>query len=164
MTTRSKSSRNERNRQAIVGVQKHVTSAIVLDGVTRQPADVVSILQDAITKTDATTAAEGAFHQAVAAEKTATALAEQTFEALKGVVLNLYTGQPTVLADFGISEPVRKVPTAATKAEAVMSAISSLVTAADPSGASLSKTNGVIKQAITIGTAVAKVVDAPAAS
>jgi hypothetical protein len=118
MTTRSKSSRNERNRQAIVGVQKHVTSAIVLDGVTRQPADVVSILQDAITKTDATTAAEGAFHQAVAAEKTATALAEQTFEALKGVVLNLYTGQPTVLADFGISEPVRKVPTAATKAEA----------------------------------------------
>jgi hypothetical protein len=116
--TTSKTSRNDRNRQAIAGVQKHITSTVVLDGVSYPPAQVVSVLQDAITKTDATAAAEGAYHQAVAAEDAATTLADSVFEALKGVVLNQFKGQPTVLSDFGLTEPVRKEPSAATKAAA----------------------------------------------
>jgi hypothetical protein len=91
---------------------------MVLDGVTRQPTEVVGILQDPIDKAAATATAEAAFHQAVVAEQTATKLADTVFEALKEVVLNLFHGQPTILSDFGVTEPVRKVPTAATKAAA----------------------------------------------
>ncbi len=118
MTNNAKSNRNDRNRQAIAGVQKHITAPIVLDGVSRQPTEVTGILQDAITKVDASTAAEATYHEAVAAEKTATATADALYIALKREVLNLYKGQPTVLGDFGITEPVRKVPSAATKAAA----------------------------------------------
>jgi hypothetical protein len=118
MKTTNKTARNDRNRLAIAGVQKHITTAVVLDGVTRQPTEVVGILQDPITKGAATATAEGAFHEAVAAEKAATTLADAVFEALKEVVLNQFKGQPTILSDFGLTEPVRKEPTAATKAAA----------------------------------------------
>ena len=116
--TINKTTRNDRNRLAIGGVQKHITAPVVLDGVTRQPTEVVSILQDAITKVAATATAEGAFHEAVAAEHAATDLADAVFEALRGVVLNQFKGQPTILADFGVTEPVVKPRTAAQKAEA----------------------------------------------
>ena len=118
MGKNSKSTRNERNRLAAAGVQKHITAPIVLDGATRQPSEVVSILLDPITKADATTVAEGSYHQAVAAEKASTALANAVYEDLKKTVLIQFKGQTTVLADFGIEEKAPKVPTTATKAEA----------------------------------------------
>jgi len=114
----SKSTRNERNRLAAAGVQKHITTPLVLDGATRQPTEVVSILQDPIAKADATTVAEGAYHQAVAAEKASTALANAVYDDLKQTVLIQFKGQPTILADFGVEETTPKVPTTAAKAEA----------------------------------------------
>lgn len=118
MTKMNRETRNERNRQMASGVLKHFTSPIVLNGVSHTPAETAAILTDPVAKTDATIAAEGAFHQAVTAEKTSTATANAAFLSVKGQVLNLYKGQPTVLADFGIAEHVRKVTTAAEKAAA----------------------------------------------
>jgi hypothetical protein len=118
MKKASKSSRNDRNRQAATGVQKHITSAVILGGVSYAPTEVVTILEDPISKADATTVASGAYHQAVATEKASVATADAVFEELRKEALIRFKGQPTVLADFGLTEPVRKVPTAATKAAA----------------------------------------------
>lgn len=122
MTHIKKSTRNDRNRQAAAGVQKHITQATVLDGKSFTPAELEKVLTDPIQKADATTAAEAAFHQAVNDEKASVTLADAAFEALRKVVLNQFKGQPTVLSDFGVAEPVRKPRTAAKKAEAVAKA------------------------------------------
>jgi hypothetical protein len=118
MAKTNKTDREVRNRQAIAGVQKHITSPIVVGGVSRTPAEVVAILQDPITKSDLTAAAEGTFHAAVATEKASVVASDVVYEDLKAVVLTLFKGQPATLLDFGITVKVRKEPSAAAKAAA----------------------------------------------
>jgi len=103
----------------IAGVQKHLTAAVVVAGKSYTPAEIVTVLQDPITKADATTAAKGVYTQAVAADKAAIAASDPVYGGVKREVLNLYKGQPSVLADFGLKEPTRKTTTTAEKAAAV---------------------------------------------
>lgn len=104
----------------IAGVQKHLTAAVVVDGKPYMPGEIVTVLQDPITKADATAAAKGLYAEAVVADKASIAASDPVYRGVKREVLNLYKGQPAVLADFGLKEPTRKTPTAATKAEAVI--------------------------------------------
>jgi len=122
MKNTSKSSRNDRNRQASVGVQKHITSAIVLGGVSYAPATMVSVLTDPVAKASATATALGAYHEAVVEEQASVKAADVLYEELRKEALNLFKGQPTVLADFGITVPAPKVRTAEQKAAAAAKA------------------------------------------
>jgi hypothetical protein len=120
----AKPTRSDRNRTMIAGAQKHLsaTPTITLDGQTLTLAALIKFLQDEIDTAGAALVAEGTFHDAVAAEHAATAAGEPVFRALRAFVLNLFTGQTDVLADFGITVIARQVPTAATKAAAALKA------------------------------------------
>ena len=59
MANQSKSSRSDRNRQMIAGVQKHNGPAIVVDGTSFAAADIVKALKASIDAADATAAAAG---------------------------------------------------------------------------------------------------------
>ena len=114
----NRDARNERNRLMSQGVLQHLTAPIGFEGASHTPAETAAILTDPAAKAGVTLAAEGAFHQAVGAEQASAKLASAAYHAVKAVVLNQFKGQPAVLADFGVTEHVRKVPTAAQKAAA----------------------------------------------
>jgi hypothetical protein len=120
----AKPTRSDRNRTMIVGFQKHLSGVptIILDGKPFTPDALIKVLQTEIDAADATTAAEGAFHKTVAAEKAAVVAGEPVFRALRAFVLNQFKGQTDVLADFGITVTVAKKPDAATKAAAALKA------------------------------------------
>ena len=117
----NKSSVSDRDRKAIAGIKQQYANvpAIVLDGVSYAPSDVVKSLQAQIDAADATASAETAFHQAVAAEKVAGAKANGLFRALRTRVFSDFKSRPDVLAVFGLSLPQRQVPNADKVAEAV---------------------------------------------
>lgn len=104
----------------IAGVQKHLTAPVVVQGKPYTPGEIVTVLQDPITKADATAAAKGVWKQAVEADKASIAASDPVYSGVRREVLNLYKGQPSVLADFGLTEPTRKTTTTAEKAAAVV--------------------------------------------
>jgi hypothetical protein len=116
----NKAKKINRNRQMIAGVQKHYgpNDTILVDGVATKQTDVVATLQAPITASDATSAAEAAFHAAVAQEVAANATADTTFQGLKAYFLSINAKTPGVLADYGVEPVVKQVPTAAVKAAA----------------------------------------------
>ena len=120
MNKPAKSQRSDRNRKAAAAVQKHFGSmpAIVLDGVTYTPAEVVAELQSAIDAADATIAAAGAHHQAVLAERATAARTDALYAALKSFTLNQHKPRAEVLAEFGMTLPSRQAPSAETLAAA----------------------------------------------
>jgi hypothetical protein len=102
----------DRNRKAIAGVKQHyaAATALVLDGISRTPADIEKILQDQIDAIDAWNAAKVAFHQATAVSKTAAATADAVFLALKTKVFLDFKTTPDTVADFGLTVPKRRKP------------------------------------------------------
>ncbi|HEY3816534.1 MAG TPA: hypothetical protein VGL81_05150 [Polyangiaceae bacterium] len=124
MSKIAKPDRSDRNRTMIAGIQKRLstTPTITLNGQPFTTAALITFFQDEIDTAGATLLAEGAFHKAVAAEKAAVAAGEPVFRALRAFLLNLFEGQPDVLADFGITVVARQVPSAATKAAAALKA------------------------------------------
>jgi len=124
MTKIAKPTRSDRNRTMIAGVLKHASAlaTITLDGQPFTQAALIKFFQDEIDTAGATLVAEGLFHKAVAAEQAAVAAGEPVFRALRAFLLNLFQGQPDILADFGITVIARQVPSAATKAAAALKA------------------------------------------
>jgi len=120
----NKADKTNRNRLMIAGVEKHygASSTILVDGVATKQKDVIAALQAPIDAGDATTAAEAAFHKAVADEQAADAAADTMYQGLKSYFLSIYAKQPQVLADYGLAPVARKKPTAATKAAAAVKA------------------------------------------
>jgi len=120
MTRAAKPTRSDRNRTLIAGIQKRLASAptIILDGTPFTPTTLTKALQAEIDAFDATAAAGGVFHKAVAAQKVAETEVEPVVRAFKKFVLNQFHGQADALADFGITVKARKVPTAEEKAAA----------------------------------------------
>jgi hypothetical protein len=118
MSTIRKNERNDNHRQAIVGLQKQYppTATIVLNGVSRTPADIAKVFQASIDAADVTTAAAADFHKAVADEKATNDTADATYRSLRA-----YVGKasPDVLSSFGFAPAARQVPSAATVAGAV---------------------------------------------
>jgi hypothetical protein len=117
-----KSTRSDRNRQAIAGVKQNLanTPSIVLGGVAHAPADIEAALQASIDASDATAAASAAFHKAVTAEQAAHAKGDAIYKGLKSMLVNQFALAPDTLAQFGISLlPQRQTPSAATSAAAV---------------------------------------------
>ena len=113
--------RSDRNRKAIAGVRSQFgsTKAVVLDGVSYAPDDIVKALQGSIDAADATIAITAQFHKTVDAERAANATADAVYAGLKTYVTSQYKTSPDTLADFGITLPSRQVPDAATTAVAV---------------------------------------------
>src|SRR5258708_538319 len=101
MAKHTKTSRTERNRTMIAGVQKHNGPTVIVDGVTYAAADIVKALKGSIDAADATAVATGAFHQAVVAEQAANTASDDVYRALKGILSTQYKSQPGVLADYG---------------------------------------------------------------
>jgi hypothetical protein len=120
MKNPNKDTRINTLRQAIVGLQKQYppTAILVLNGVSHAPADIAKVFQTSIDAADATTAATGEFHQAVALERAANATAEAMYRSLEAYVVNQHGSSPGALADFGITLPSRQVPSADTVAGA----------------------------------------------
>ncbi len=117
----AKVDRSDRNRKALAGIRKHYASTptMVLDGVTFATADVETALQGSIDAADATTAAAAVFHKTVAAERTANARGDAVYGGFKAFVTTQFKVSPDSMADFGLTLPARRVPDAATKADAV---------------------------------------------
>ena len=113
--------RSDRNRKAIAGVRSQFgsTKAVVLDGVSYAPDDIVKALQGSIDAADATTAITAQFHKTVDAERAATATADAVYAGLKTYVTSQFKASPDTMAEFGISLPSRQAPDAATAAAAV---------------------------------------------
>ena len=122
MAKQNKSSRSDRNRKMIAGVEKHLSkaTAVVVDGTSYAPADIVKVLKDSIDVADATAAATAAFHKATAVEKAANAKGDSLYRGLKQYLVTQYKLQPDALADFGIVLGNRQVPDASTVATAVV--------------------------------------------
>lgn len=116
----SKIERINRNRQMIAGLQKNYTTkqTVLVDGVATPQPQVVAVLQASNDAADATTAAEAAYHKAVADEDAANAAADTAFLSLKDYFLLANKKTPEVLADYGLEPETRKEPSAATKAAA----------------------------------------------
>ena len=121
MRATNKAVRSDRNRKAIAGVRKQLasTKAVVLDGVSYAPDDIVKALQGSIDAADATIAVTAQFHKTVDAERAANATADTVYAGLKTYVTSQYKASPDTMADFGITLPSRQVPDAATTATAV---------------------------------------------
>src|SRR6185312_17012292 len=64
---RNRTNRAEKNRNAIAGIQKHLSTnpTVILDGVAYAPAEVIATLQKAVDTADAIAASKAAFHKAV---------------------------------------------------------------------------------------------------
>jgi hypothetical protein len=109
-------------RQAMAGVLKHFAQAptIVLDGASTQPAAVNATFQTAIDAVAKATAAEQAFHDAVAEQHAAIASAKASLAALQSLVKSQLGSTETVLGDFGFTTPKPQTPSEATKAAAVV--------------------------------------------
>src|SRR5258708_19459295 len=122
MANKKKASRADRNRKRIAGVEKHLSkaTAVVVDGTSYAPADIVKVLKDSIDVADATAAATAAFHKATAVEKAANAKGDSLYRGLKQYLVTQYKLQPDALADFGIVLGNRQVPDASTVATAVV--------------------------------------------
>jgi hypothetical protein len=116
----NKSNTIDRNRKAIAGIQKHYANiaTIVLDGVSYKPAEVEKILQDRIDLADATSAAKVTFHQAVAAERAASAKANAVYKALKARVFSDFKSSAETLGEFGLALYHRRALTPEQKVEA----------------------------------------------
>ncbi len=99
--------RSDRNRKAIAGVRSQLgsTKAVVLDGVSYAPDDIVKALQGSIDAADATIAITAQFHKAVDAERAATATADAVYAGLKTYVTSQFKASPDTMAEFGISSP-----------------------------------------------------------
>jgi hypothetical protein len=121
MNTRTKAARSDRNRQAIAGVKKHYANApsIVVDGVSRTPAEIVRGLQASIDAADATSAANAAFHKAVQAEQAVNADGDALYRGLRSFLITQHKTAPETLGDFGITLASKRVPDAETVAKAV---------------------------------------------
>jgi hypothetical protein len=104
----------------IAGIQKHGGPAIVVDGRSYAPADIVKALEGPIDAADVTAAAAGAFHQAVTAEQSAIVKGEDVFRALKSILSIQYKSQSGTLADYGIVLPDKQAPDASKVATAVV--------------------------------------------
>lgn len=121
MSSMNKVTRIESYRAMIGGVQTNVgaTQTIAIRGVAVAQPVIVSTLQGYVDAAAAVAAALAAYHEAVARLKSAAASASGVYLGVKAYALAEFGNQPTKLGTFGLTEPVRKTPTAATKAAAV---------------------------------------------
>jgi hypothetical protein len=121
MSSKSKVTKIESYRAMIGGVQTNVgaTQTIAIRGVATAQPVIVGTLQGYVDAADAASAALAAYHEAVAKQKSAAAAASAVYLGVKAYALAEYGNKPTTLETFGLQVPVRKTPTAATKAAAV---------------------------------------------
>ncbi len=101
--------------QAVVGSNGTVT----VKGVVTKVSDCCATLQAAVDAPAQTTAADAAFHQAVAQEKAANEAANAMYIGVKQWAVVQYGNQPTVMAKLlGDTVKEKKKPDVATKAQA----------------------------------------------
>jgi hypothetical protein len=118
----NKSTRIKKFGDMIAGLQTVVGSngSVTVKGVVTKVSDCSATLQAAVDAPAKTTAANAAFHQAVAQEKAANAAANALYLGIKQWALVQYGNQPTVMAQLlGDTVKEKKKPDVATKAQAV---------------------------------------------
>lgn len=119
--TRNKVTTAEKYRAMITGVQTNVGAkeTIPVDGVQTSKTDIVNALQGFIDAAANVATAKAAYEEAIAAQNAAAATANTTYLDVKTYAQATYKKQASVLGTFGLAEPTRKKPDAATMAAAV---------------------------------------------
>jgi hypothetical protein len=117
---RNKINRVVSYRAMIAGLQGSVPAAasIGVQGAQVTQSVIVGTLQAYVDAAAAVTVALSAYEEAVARQDQAEANAHANYLGAKTYALATYGKQPTVLGTFGLEVPVRKTPSAETKAAA----------------------------------------------
>jgi hypothetical protein len=120
-STNSKVSKIQKYRAMIAGVQTNVgtKTTIPVDGVQTSKTAIVNALQAFIDAAANVANAQAAYEQAVVAQKAAAASANTTYLDVKTYAQSTYKNQASTLGTFGLAEPTRRKPDAATVAAAV---------------------------------------------
>lgn len=102
----------------IAGFKKHLSGLPSLNvaGQSMTPSQIVATLQARIDAFNAVTPAKGAFHAAVSNLKTTKASTKEFVSALVTMVKAMFSTQPDVLSDFGLTPRKKAAPSAQTKA------------------------------------------------
>jgi hypothetical protein len=117
----NKSDRIKKYGDMATGLQTVVgnNGTVTVKGVVTKVSDCCATLQAAVDAPAKTTAADAAFHQAVAQEKAANAAANAMYLGVKQWAIVQYGNQPTVMARLlGATVKEPKKPDVATKAQA----------------------------------------------
>jgi hypothetical protein len=109
-----------RDQARIAGVQKHCMSqtSILVAGTAYAPTAVIQVYQADLSARQAVSSAKAAYAAALAKAKAAEDAATTFDASFKMCIEGAYAGQPAVLADFGITLPKRRSPSATVKAAA----------------------------------------------
>ncbi|HEY1694606.1 MAG TPA: hypothetical protein VGG39_20690 [Polyangiaceae bacterium] len=116
----NKVNRVESYRAMIAGLKANVaaTASIGIQGAGVTQSVIVDTLQAYVDAVAAVAPAQSAYEEAVAKQDQAEAAAHPMYLDAKGYALKMFGKQPTVLGTFDLQVPVRKEPSAATKAAA----------------------------------------------
>ena len=119
MANTNKATRQNANRKIVGAIQKYLTGAVTLKGVSYTPSQLAKVFQDGIDIEDANDAARKQYATAVAAEKENRKTLSGVETALRNQIAATYGETSTQFADFGFTP--RKVQTVNvdTKAAAV---------------------------------------------
>jgi hypothetical protein len=120
MSKTSRASTIARNTNAIAGIKKRFTTAIVLVGVSYTPEALIALFQSHIDGLGAVPSAEGRWKAAILAARALAVTVDAVLASLLAVIRTTYVNQPDALADFGLVpkkprtvDPVKQVLAAA---------------------------------------------------
>jgi hypothetical protein len=102
-----------RDGKIVDGIQKHLqgVSSLQLAGSTYSPADLAKLIQSRASQVAAVSAANAAWHAAIASERELNAKLTATLRGLRQYAFNAFGAGSPVLADFGFTATVRKTLT-----------------------------------------------------
>ena len=111
-----------RYTQVMVGIQKHITSPVVLIGVTYAQTALLQLFQSWGTAAVAVATAKAQYHAAVVAEEMLFKTCQAVWLALQSYARITYATDTAALADFGYVPVKHTAPTPAVKAAAAVKA------------------------------------------
>lgn len=119
MAKTNKAARQNADRKIVAAIQKHISGAVTLEGVSYTPSQLAKVFQDGIDTADATDAAKKQYAAAVAAEQEDRATLTGVETALRSYLAATYGQASTTFADFGFTPKKVRAVNASTKAAAV---------------------------------------------
>jgi hypothetical protein len=108
--------------KVVLGVNQNITSAILLGGQTKSPAQIVAVFTGAIQASTDLDAAKLSYQQKLAARDAAFAAADTTEEQLKSYVMGAYGKTNPVVTTFGFPVAKPTVRSVKVKADAITKA------------------------------------------
>jgi len=121
MATNNRPSVKTRNTGVATGIDKHITSSLMIGGVTYTPDALKAVFTKQNAALDAADALHKQWQDQVQVAHTATVVARVVYQSLRGYLVGQYgSNAKAILNDFGMSAPKPKGPkTVKTKSVAV---------------------------------------------